>query len=110
MKSEKIVIICQGSANEQFTKETEYLFRSINEYGGKLANAEKIACFSEPVSDETILSLEKIGVKTKLIESIDTRCIHANKIQTLKLFEEEFDVLIVLDTDIIVLNDFSNLK
>ena len=109
MKSEKIVIICQGSANEQFTKETEYLFRSINEYGGKLANAEKIACFSEPVSDETILSLEKIGVKTKLIESIDTRCIHANKIQTLKLFEEEFDVLIVLDTDIIVLNDFSNL-
>ena len=42
MKSEKIVIICQGSANEQFTKETEYLFRSINEYGGKLANAEKI--------------------------------------------------------------------
>ena len=110
MQPKKIAIVCQGSAKEPFTKETEYLFRSINAYGGKLSKAEKIACFSESVSDETISSLEKLGVKTRLIEPIDSRCVHANKIQMLGLSEEvDFDVLVALDTDIIILKDFSNL-
>ena len=109
MQSKKIAIVCQVPAEEPFTKEAEYLFRSINAYGGKLAKAEKIACFSESVSDETISSLEKLGVKTRLIEPIDSRCVHANKIQMLGLSEEvDFDVLVALDTDTIILKDFSN--
>ena len=110
MQSKKIAIVCQVPAEEPFTKEAEYLFRSINAYGGKLAKAEKIACFSESVSDETISSLEKLGVKTRLIEPVDSRDVHTNKIQMLGFSEEvDFDVLVALDTDIIIRKDFSNL-
>jgi len=110
VQPKKIAIVCHISGKEQFTKEAEYLFQSINAYGGKLAKAEKIACFSEPVSDETISSLEKLGVKTRLIEPVDSRDVYANKIQMLGFSEEvDFDVLVALDTDIIILKDFSNL-
>ena len=110
MQSKKIAIVCQVPAEEPFTKEAEYLFRSINAYGGKLAKAEKIACFPKPASDETISSLEKLGVKTRLIEPFDSRCVYANKIPMLGFSEEvDFDVLVALDTDIIVRRDFSNL-
>jgi len=110
VQSKKIAIVCQVPAEEPFTKEAEYLFRSINAYGGKLAKAEKIACFPKPASDETISSLEKLGVKTRLVEPVDSRCVYANKIQMLGFSEEvDFDVLVALDTDIIILKDFSNL-
>ena len=53
MQPKKIAIACQVPQIESYTKEAEFLFQSINEYGGKLAKAEKIACYREPLSDET---------------------------------------------------------
>jgi len=107
MQTQKIAIVCQGSDKEPFTKETKYLFQSIDAYGGKLAKAKKIACFSESVSEETRTVLEKLGVEIRLIEPIDNRCVHANKIQMLGLSDLDFDILIALDTDTIILKDFS---
>ena len=110
MQPKKIAIACQVPQIESYTKEAEFLFQSINEYGGKLAKAEKIACCREPLSDETTSSLEKLGVKTRLIEPFDSRCVYANKIPMLGFSEEvDFDILVALDTDIIIRRDFSNL-
>ena len=51
--------------------------------------------------------LEELGVKIIFIKSLDSRYAYANKIEMLQI-KEDYDVLITLDTDIIITGDFSN--
>ena len=108
LQPEKILISTQGPNRYPFTLETEYLFKSLNLYGGKLANAQKIACFSEPIDSKLKNDLENLGVKIKIINDIDPRCLFANKIQNLELSDyENIEFLIALDTDVVITKDFS---
>ncbi len=108
LRSEQILISTQGPNRHPFTLEIKYLFTTLNRYGGKLADAQKIACFSEPVDSKTANELEKLGVKIMIVNDIDKRCPHASKIQNLSLFQDEnFEFLIALDTDVLIINDFS---
>ena len=49
MNTDKILVGC--SVKEKNTEyanlETEYLFKTLLEFGGNLGNAKKIACFTE---------------------------------------------------------------
>ena len=49
MDSDRILVGCSVKAknSEHSNLETEYLFKTISEFGGELANAKKIACFKE---------------------------------------------------------------
>ena len=108
LQPEKILISTQGPNRHPFTLETKYLFKSLNLYGGKLAKAQKVACFSEPIDSKTENELKNLGVKIKIINDIDQRCLLANKIQNLELFDyENIEFLIALDTDVVITKDFS---
>lgn len=108
IEPKRILIASQCTGKEPYVREIEYLFKSLNLYGGKLANAQKIACFTEPVESTLVERLTKLGVKIKTIENLDSRYPYANKIQMLRLDQEEdFDLLVTLDTDIVIANDFS---
>jgi len=105
---DQILISTQGPNRAPYTLEIEYLFKSINLYGGKLAKAQKIACFSEPIDSKTENELKNLGVKIKIVNDIDQRCLFANKIQNLELFDyENIEFLIALDTDVVITKDFS---
>jgi len=105
----RILVACQGPTREPFFQEVEYLFKSLSLYGGKLAESKKIACFTESLNQDQIKRLEKLSVKSRIVQDIDKRCIHASKIQNLSLYkEEDFEFLISLDTDVVVTNDFSS--
>lgn len=105
----RILVACQGPAREPFTSETERLFKSLNIWGGKLAKSQKIAFFTEHVDIDLKNSLERLGVKVRIIENNQNKFVHTNKIQILKFVQEEnFDLLISLDTDIVIAGDFSD--
>ena len=103
----KILIATQCTPIEPWKSEVLRLFKSLNLFGGNLAQAKKVACFSESIDENFKKELEELGVKIIFIESLDSRYAYANKIQMLQI-KEEYDVLITLDTDIIVTGDFSN--
>jgi len=106
----RILIACQGGGKDPFIKEAEYLFKSLNHFGGKLADSQKIVCFTEPIESMLIERFTKIGVEVKITEDGYQHDPYANKIQMLKLSKEiDFDFLIALDTDMVILDDFSNL-
>lgn len=105
---ERILIACQGPGREPYTKETINLFRTLIKFGGSLSKSQKVACFTEPLQSEIAEKLTELGVVIKIVDGLDERCVHASKIQNLSLYEDEdFDLLVSLDTDIVVANDFS---
>ena len=103
----KILIATQCTPIEPWKSEVLRLFKSLNLFGGNLMQAKKVACFSESIDDDFKNELEELGVIVHLIESLDSRYPYANKIQMLQI-KEDYDVLIALDTDVIITGDFSD--
>ncbi|MGI0011582.1 MAG: DUF4214 domain-containing protein [Nitrosopumilaceae archaeon] len=110
MDPSRILIACQGPARESFTKEIQTLFKSVNLFGGKLSHAKKVVYFTEPVDSQVLQNLKSLGVKVEIIDNAYNRIVHANKIQILLFTQkEDFDLLISLDTDVVITDDFSSL-
>lgn len=107
MEKSRILIACQFEDNERFVREVEYLFKSIKHFGGDLAFAQFIAYYAGSISSKTVDRLLELGIIYKHTKTTDTRCLRANKIQMLD-DSEDFDVLVALDTDIVVVRDFSS--
>ena len=103
----KIVIATQCSPIEPFKSEVIRLFKSLNLFGGKLAKSKKVVCFSEPPDSDFKNKLEELGVNIQFIEQLDPSYPYANKIQMLQI-EEDYDVLVALDTDVLITRDFSD--
>ncbi len=107
---DKILICCQSPVREPYSGEVELLFKSIQIFGGELASAKKMVCFSAPVDVSIKNRLEKFDVNIETIEPLNVEYKTANKIQLLnKAMGQDFDYLIALDTDILILRDFSHL-
>lgn len=105
----RILVICQAPNRDPFVEESEFLFKTLNKFGGSLSESKKIVCFSEPVSIELVKRFSALGVKIRIIEPIDDRCVHASKIQNLSVYkDEDFDFLVSLDTDMVIARDFSS--
>ena len=110
MNIDKILVGCsiKGKNAEYANLETEYLFKTLLEFGGELSNAKKIACFSEEPDSAIKEILEKIQVQIRMIDPIDNRLSYGNKIRILdEGIKEDIDVIVMLDTDIVIARDFS---
>jgi len=110
MDSNRILIGCSVKAkNSEYSNlETEYLFKTISEFGGELDNAKKIACFKEEPNSAIKEILKKFQVKICMIDPIDIRLSYGNKIRIIdEGIKEDVDVIVMLDTDIVVARDFS---
>jgi len=89
--------------------ETEYLFKTLNKFGGSLRSAQKMACFIEQPDPLLASVLDNLGVKIQIIEPIDNRDPFSNKVPFLgQACKEDVDFIVYLDTDIVLTNDFSS--
>ncbi len=107
---ERVLIGCAPKEKNKDNSylETEYLFRSLNKFGGLLASAKKIACFIEPPESKLIDVLNELGVETKIIEPVDKRNPFSHKIRVIEeASKENIDYVVLMDTDIVVTGDFS---
>jgi len=107
IKPENILISAVAENIEPYLHEVEYLFKSLRYHGGNLKKAKCIAYFVNSSTPEIVAKLAALDVKVKIVEPIDVRCPYANKIQMLNT-NENFEYLVALDTDTIIVNDFSN--
>jgi len=108
----RIVIGCVvASSNKNYSYlETEYLFRTLNRFGGEASKVKKWACFVEKPNPIVKDVLKELGVIIKIVKPLDERDPYSNKLRLLEeTINEDVDYLIVLDTDIIVAEDFSSL-
>jgi tetratricopeptide (TPR) repeat protein len=110
MNPNRILVGCAVKENnvEYTNLETEYLFKTLDTFGGNLKNVKKIACFTEKPNSFFENILTKMGVKIRINNKLDQRQSFANKINILEEgIKEDVDVIVMLDTDIVVARDFS---
>ena len=110
MESIKTLIGCnvKEKNNEYGNLETEYLFKTIQNYGGSLSNSKKIASFTEEPDQLIIEILEKLDVEIRINDDVHDRYPEANALHILEEgIKEDVDVIVMLDTDIVVSQDFS---
>lgn len=88
--------------------ETEYLFKTINHFGGSLATSKKLACFLEKPNDEISNLLNDLEVITKITKPLEPRDPYSAKIRIIEeAMKEDIDYIVMLDTDIVACHDFS---
>jgi len=111
IRPDKVLIICQGNLNKKFLTQMKNLFLTLQLNGGVISKAKRIACLSEVgpnfVEPEFF---NKLNVKVQKIDDIDARHIISNKIQMLNqtYLENDFELVVALDTDIVITKDFSS--
>jgi tetratricopeptide (TPR) repeat protein len=110
MNPNRILIGCAVKENnaEYANIETEYLFRTLDKFGGELTNAKKIACFT--IRPDSLIEnfLTSFGIEIRINNKLDERQSFANKINILEEgIKEDVDFIVMLDTDVVIARDFS---
>ena len=85
------------------------LVLSVRWFGGAYGDSRFVANFvgAEPPADY-LAELGELGAEVRVVESVDTRFPLINKLRMLELDQEtDFDVLVGLDCDLVVVDDFS---
>ena len=106
VKPERVLVATVAENRELAILEVEYLFRTLHQFGGSLSRARRAAYFVGSVDPTVAQRLAKLEVAIKIVEPVDQRCPHANKIRMLD-DTEDFDYLVALDTDVVIAKDFS---
>ncbi len=103
---ERVLIAIVAENREPFTREAMYLFKTLRRFGGQLARAQGIAYFVGSIEPATARRFNELDVTFKIVDPVDGRCPHANKI---RMLDEtvDYDYLVALDTDIVITRDFS---
>jgi len=103
----KLLITCLAENNASYHLKVITLFQSIRENGGKLNEAIKIVHFIGGVDEWVKEYLAEQGIRTRIVDPIDIRSPHSNKIRMLEV-EEQYDVMLMLDCDTAITCDFSD--
>lgn len=103
----RLLITCVGENTPPYHLKILNLFKTIKKFGGSLADQKLTAHFVGSIQNDVKAELEEIGVDVRVVEPFDPRSPHCNKIRMLEL-EDDFDILIALDCDTVVVRDFSS--
>ena len=107
----KILIGCTVKEKnlEYVNLETDYLFRTLNEFGGKLSDTKKIAVFTENPDPALKNSLDTQQVEIQIAESLNKNYPYENALLVLQEgIKENVDVIVMLDSDVVIAKDFSS--
>lgn len=102
----KAIISCVAENNKEYFIKTRNLVKSIRRLGGTLANDHIIINFVDAVEPGFKKTLEQYNCQVRIVPRFDKRSPHCNKIRMLDL-NRNFDILIGLDADTVVVKDFS---
>jgi hypothetical protein len=103
---ERLLVATVAEDREPFARETVYLFKTLDHFGGNLSRARRVAYFVGSADSPSAQALADLGVTVKVVEPVDTRSPYANKLRMLDA-TDECDYLVALDTDVVITRDFS---
>jgi hypothetical protein len=106
----RILLSCVSENDPAWTGRVENLVRSVRWFGGSLSEAPFVANFVDGVAPQVENALGDLGAEVRVVKSVNSRFRHGNKLRMLELCAEgEFDVLVGLDCDTVVVDDFARL-
>jgi hypothetical protein len=105
IRPERVLVATVAEDREPHAREVVYLFKTLQRLGGRLSRTRQVAYFVESADSPSTKRLADLGVTIKIVERVDVRCPHANKVRMLDA--TECDYLVALDTDVVVTRDFS---
>ncbi len=100
-------VACVAEDIPAHRSKTLHLLRSLRACGGSLSNASFLACFVEKVDPRTREALADLGAEVVVVDRVDPRYPHANKIRMLQV-PGDHDLLLALDIDIVFAGDVSS--
>ena len=99
-------IICCVTENRPswFTKVLN-LVLSVRAFGGAASDAEIVVCVVETCDPGFRSSLQRLGAQVRVVQPVDDVIRYANKLRMFELQDIDYDVLLALDCDTIVVGD-----
>jgi hypothetical protein len=105
----EVLLSCVSEVQPRWLARVRDLVLSVRWFGGALSDAPFVVNFvgGGPPGDSR-RELEGLGARVRVVERIDSRFPLANKLRMFELHAElDFDVLVGLDCDLVVVDDFS---
>jgi len=108
-QSVRPLISCVTENERDWFVKTQNLVLSLREFGGRLSSAPVVAHFVDGVRPEFERALTRLDVEVRVVEPYGSRFRFSNKMRMFDLFAErtDFDVLVALDCDVLVMGDLT---
>lgn len=105
---QRALFSCVGENRFDWFPKMENLVLSIRRFGGPLSQAPVVVNVVGGVEPALADALERLDAEVRIVSTVDPRRLTANKLRMLELAEDhEFDVLVMLDCDMVVKGDFA---
>jgi hypothetical protein len=102
------LLSCVAENDAAWFRRVQNLVLSLRWFGGSLSEARFIAHFVGDAAPEYRRALGDLGAEVRVVERVDSRLPLTNKLRMLELHGEVgFDVLVALDCDVVVVDDFA---
>ena len=106
--SARALFSCVGENRPEWFPKIENLVLSLRRFGGPLSEAPVVVNMIDGVEPPLASALERLDAEVRIVHTVDPRRLTANKLRMLELAESHhFDVLVMLDCDMIVKGDFA---
>ena len=104
----RLLLACVGENRERWFQKIRNLVVSVRLFGEGSSDIPVVTCFVGGVEGDFARELERQDAEVRVVEPVDARAPSANKLRMLELVEShEFDVLLMLDCDVIVRGDLA---
>ena len=102
------LVSCVAENSDRWYQEAQSLVLSVRRFGGTLSDASIVVNFVDSVEPRYENGLAELGADVRVVTRFDRRTPASNKLRMLELAEtHEFDVLLAIDTDTVVVGDVS---
>jgi len=102
------LVSCVAENSDRWYLEAHNLVLSIRRFGGSLSEAPIVVNFVDDVEPRFVSGLAELSAEVRVVPRFDPRTPASNKLRMLELAgTHEFDVLLAIDTDTLVVGDVS---
>ncbi len=103
-----VLFSCVGENRPDWFAKMENLVLSIRRFGGALAQAPVVVNAVGGADVALVRAMERLAAEVRVVEPVDRRRPTSNKLRMFELAEDhDFEVLVAIDCDIVVMGDLA---
>lgn len=103
-----VLFSCVGENRPDWFAKMENLVLSIRRFGGTLAQSSVVVNVVTGAEASFVRDMERLEAEVRVVEPVDRRRSTSNKLRMFELAENhDFDVLVAIDCDIVVMGDLA---
>lgn len=107
--SPSVLVSCVGENRDDWFAKIRNLVLSLRLFGGSLAQARVVVNLVGDANPKFVDALAELDTEVRVVDAVDRRQPSANKLRMLELGNSyDFDVLLMLDCDVIIRGDLSD--